>query len=259
MLMGAGGGQAAADKEAAGAASFVRRNFLFFADYSDRFTAFILVETAVSFAMGLIGALTATLSVECSEAAWALLALLGGYSALMLWMRPHESRFNLWFMTGTALLEWLATVFALANAYAPSAALLTMVKVLLTCVLVASMLKAVYDILHVVVGVLRRRTKALMEDVRATRRNNAQVAVQRRTAIRTAAAKQAKAARKAARVAPVFKQRERKARGAAALEESAHRFVELTALAEAADALAEEMHDFAIQIGAPVAGRHRAR
>jgi hypothetical protein len=39
--------------------------------------------------------------------------------------------------------------------------------------LVPSMLKAVYDITHVVVvGVLRRRTKALMDTVRETRRTD---------------------------------------------------------------------------------------
>jgi hypothetical protein len=259
LVMGHGGDDAAADNAAG--ASFVRRNFLFFADYSDRFTAFILVETAVSFAMGLLGALTATLSVECSEAAWALLALLGGYFALMLWMRPHESRFNLWFMAGTALLEWVATVFALANTYAPSAALLTMVEVLLTAVLVASALKAVYDVAHVAVGVLRRRTRALMEDVRAKRRNDAQVAAQdaAQAAIRTAAAEQAEAAREAARMEPVLKQRERTARGAAALQELQHRFVELTGLADEADAQAQEMHDFAVKIGAPPAKQRPER
>jgi hypothetical protein len=233
--------------------SFVRCCFLFFADYSDRFTAFILIETGVSFAMGLMGSMAATASIECSQAAWAVLAVLGAYTGIMLWMRPHESRFNFLFMVGMAGCQFLATAFAIANSYAPSDGLLKGVEVLLTCVLVGAMFKALYDVMHVVVGVLRRRTQAMMDRLRAQRRDDEELAERVAAADAADAAAEAvvAAAREAERLAPLLRQQAQKARAVRAIRESEARFVELSALSVAADAQVGEMRAFGHEMNVP--------
>jgi hypothetical protein len=149
------------DTSASSESLFVRANFLFVADYTDRCRWNILVEFGFSAALGVVGAMVE--AGGCTGVDWVVLVLFTAYMAALLFLRGFESRFNFGFTLFVGAVQWLSTILAIAARYTENRAIDAAAEVLLMIAIFTSSARAVHDILHTGMYIARRQGAAIFD------------------------------------------------------------------------------------------------